>query len=70
MGGLLLPVMVKARYPESTSVGLVTVSGSIGLLLPPSLPVILYGIYANVPIDRLFIGGVIPGILLIVVVAG
>ena len=70
MGGLLLPVMVKARYPESTSVGLVTVAGSIGLLLPPSLPVILYGIYANVPIDQLFIGGVIPGILLIVVVAG
>ncbi len=70
MGGLLLPVMTKAGYPENTSIGLVTVSGSIGLLLPPSLPVILYGIYANVPIDQLFIGGVVPGILLILVVAG
>lgn len=40
MGGLLLPMMVKARYPEGTSVGLVTVAGSIGLLFPPSLPVI------------------------------
>ena len=70
MGGLLLPLLVKARYPESTSVGLVTVSGSIGLLLPPSLPVILYGIYANVPIDQLFIGGLLPGFLLILVVAG
>ena len=70
MGGLLFPVLMKARYPESTSVGLVTVSGSIGLLLPPSLPVILYGIYANVPIDQLFVGGVLPGLLLIFVVAG
>ncbi len=70
MGGLLLPVMTKARYPEDTSVGLVTVSGSIGLLLPPSLPVILYGIYANVRIDKLFIGGLAPGMLLILMVAG
>ena len=70
MGGLLLPVMTRAGYPKDTSVGLVTVSGSIGLLLPPSLPVILYGIYANVPIDKLFIGGLAPGILLILVVAG
>jgi C4-dicarboxylate transporter, DctM subunit len=70
MGGLLFPVLIKARYPEATSVGLVTVSGSIGLLLPPSLPVILYGIYANVPIDQLFVGGVLPGLLLIFVVAG
>ncbi len=70
MGGLLLPVMTSSRYPESTSVGLVTVSGSIGLLLPPSLPVILYGIYAQVAIDELFVGGLLPGLLLILVVAG
>ncbi len=70
MGGLLLPVMIKGRYPENTSVGLVTVSGSIGLLLPPSLPVILYGVYANVAINELFIGGLLPGFLLILVVAG
>ena len=69
MGGLLLPVLVKARYPESTSVGLVTVSGSIGLLLPPSLPVILYAFYAELMIEELFIGGIIPGIMLIAVVA-
>lgn len=70
MGGLLLPMMVKARYPEGTSVGLVTVAGSIGLLFPPSLPVILYGIYAQTPIDKLFIAGMIPGFLLVVAVAG
>jgi tripartite ATP-independent transporter DctM subunit len=70
MGGLLLPVLVKARYPETTSIGLVTVSGSIGLLLPPSLPVILYAFYADLMLEELFIGGIIPGIMLIVAVAG
>jgi C4-dicarboxylate transporter, DctM subunit len=70
MGGLLLPMLLKARYPEPTAVGLVTVSGSIGLLFPPSLPVILYGIYAQTPIDRLFIAGLVPGALLVLVVAG
>jgi tripartite ATP-independent transporter DctM subunit len=46
------------------------VSGSIGLLLPPSLPVILYAFYAELPIESLFLGGLFPGVLLIVVVAG
>lgn len=68
LGGLLLPLMTKAGYPEKTSIGLVTVAGSIGLLFPPSTPVILFGIYAHTPIDELFIGGLIPGILLVSVV--
>lgn len=70
MGGLLLPMLIKAGYDEATSVGLVTVAGSIGLLFPPSLPVILYGIYAQTPIDRLFIQALVPGFLLVVAVAG
>jgi tripartite ATP-independent transporter DctM subunit len=70
MGGLLLPVLVGARYPGPTSLGLVTVSGSIGLLFFPSLPVFLYGFYANEPFDRLFIGSVVPGLLLVAAVAG
>ncbi len=70
MGGLFLPALVGARYPESTSVGLVTVSGSIGLLFFPSLPVFLYAYYANVPFERVFVGGLIPGVLLVLVVAG
>ncbi len=70
MGGLLLPVLVGARYPGPTSLGLVTVSGSIGLLFFPSLPVFLYGFYANQPFDRLFVGGLIPGLLLVLAVAG
>jgi tripartite ATP-independent transporter DctM subunit len=47
----------------------VTVAGSIGVMLPPSLPVILYAYYAELQLDRLFIGGLVPGLLLIVVVA-
>jgi tripartite ATP-independent transporter DctM subunit len=70
MGGLLMPVLVGARYPRASSLGLVTVSGSIGLLFFPSLPVFLYGFYANEPFDRLFVGGLVPGVLLVVAVAG
>ncbi len=69
MGGLLLPMLVQAHYPERHSLGLVTVSGSIGVLLPPSLPVILYAYYAELQLEELFIGGFVPGLLLIVVVA-
>jgi tripartite ATP-independent transporter DctM subunit len=70
LGGLILPAMLKAGYSEKSSIGLVTVGGSTGLLFPPSLPVILYGIRAGTPIDRLFIGGLVPGFLLVLVVAG
>ncbi len=69
MGGLLLPMLTRARYPERHGLGLVTVSGSIGVLLPPSLPVILYAYYAELQLDHLFIAGLLPGLLLIVVVA-
>jgi tripartite ATP-independent transporter DctM subunit len=70
MGGLLLPMLVRAGYPERASVGLITVAGSIGIFLPPSLPVILYAFYANVPLEKLFVAGALPGLLLIVAVAG
>jgi tripartite ATP-independent transporter DctM subunit len=69
MGGLLLPMLVSAKYPERFSIGLVTVAGSIGLLLPPSLPVILYGVRSNLSIRDLFIGGLVPGVLLVGMVA-
>ena len=69
MGGLLFPVLLKARYREDSALGLVTVSGSIGLLFPPSLPVILYAFYAEQPLERLFLGGLLPGFLLVTVVA-
>jgi len=69
LGGLILPSLVREGYPEGFSLGLVTASGSLGLLFPPSLPVILYGVVAGVAIDHLYIGGLVPGLLMIVLVA-
>ncbi len=65
LGGLLLPILLKAGYPDRFAVGLLAASGSIGLLFPPSLPVILYGSVSHVPIDDLYLGGIVPGVLLI-----
>ena len=69
LGGILLPILIKDGYPEGFSLGLVTASGSLGLLLPPSLPVILYAVVANVPADSLYLAGLLPGLLLILIVA-
>jgi C4-dicarboxylate transporter, DctM subunit len=65
LGGLLLPALIKDGYRERFSVGLLTASGSLGLLLPPSLPLILYAIVAQIPVEDLFIGGILPGVLLL-----
>lgn len=69
LGALLVPALKEAGYDERFNLGLVTSSGSLGLLFAPSLPLILYGIVAEAPIDDLFIAGALPGILLIVVLA-
>ena len=69
LGGLLIQTLREDRYRERFSLGLLTASGSLGLLFPPALPLILYGIVAQVPIEDLFIGGLVPGILLVVLVA-
>lgn len=69
LGGILYPILLRESYPEEFSLGLVTASGSIGLLFPPSLAVILYGIIAKVSIDQLFITGIIPGLILITFVS-
>lgn len=65
LGGLLLPVLLKSGFKENFSIGLLTSTGSLGLLLPPSLVVILYGVIARVPIIDMFKAGLVPGILLI-----
>jgi len=69
MGGLLLPMLVKARYGEKFSIGLINGSGSLGLLFPPSLPVILYGIYAKTAISTLFVAGFVPGLMMVTMVS-
>jgi tripartite ATP-independent transporter DctM subunit len=69
LGGILLPAMMRGRYSENFSLGLLTTSGTLGLLFPPSLPLIIYAIVAKVRIDHLFIAGILPGILLIVLLS-
>ena len=69
LGGILLPAMTRGKYPEVFSLGLLTTSGTLGLLFPPSLPLIIYAIVAKVRIDQLFIAGVLPGILLVVLLS-
>ncbi len=70
MGGLLYPMLREARYPERFSTGLLTSAGSLGLLFPPSLAVILYGLVAQIDIRQLFVSGMVPGILEIALVGG
>jgi len=69
LGGLLFPAMLKDRYPEQFSLGLITTSGSLGLLFPPSLPLILYGVIAETRIDHLFLAGILPGLLMLTLLA-
>ncbi|MFH1754671.1 MAG: TRAP transporter large permease subunit, partial [Candidatus Latescibacterota bacterium] len=69
MGGLLFPSLIQEGYSKRFSLGLVTASGSLGLLFPPSLPLILYGYVAAVSIDDLFLAGLLPGILLVIVLS-
>ena len=65
LGGLLAPVLMKNGYPKRFSMGLVTATGSIGLLFPPSLAVILYAVVAHVPIPDLFRAAIVPGLIII-----
>jgi len=65
LGGLLLPALLRDGYSDRFSVGMVTSSGSIGLLFPPSIPVILYGVVAGLGIETIFLAGIAPGVLII-----
>ena len=69
LGGLIYPALVKQNYPERFALGLMTTSGSLGLLFPPSLPIILYSIIASVNIDKLFVAGLLPGVMLLIILS-
>lgn len=69
LGGLLFPVLLSEKYPEKFSLGMLTASGNLGLLFPPSLPIILYGLVSEVSIDQLFLAGILPGMLMIVLMS-
>lgn len=74
LGGLLMPILLAARYSERDALGLVTSAGSLGLLFPPCLPLILYAVVATtigseISIAKMFLGGIVPGILLMALTA-
>jgi tripartite ATP-independent transporter DctM subunit len=69
LGGLLLPILLQARYSEKNALGLLTGGGAIGILFPPCLPLILYGVAANVEVRQLFIAGIIPGVIIVALTA-
>src|SRR5487761_2519836 len=63
MGTILLPAMIEKGYPRSVALGVIGASGTIGVVIPPSLALILYGIVAEQSVPRLFLAGVLPGLL-------
>jgi tripartite ATP-independent transporter DctM subunit len=69
LGGLLYPVLKGEGYKEKFSLGLLTTSGSLGLLFPPSLAILIYGIVAGVSIEKMFYAGIVPGTLLMIMLA-
>ncbi|MBN8505083.1 MAG: TRAP transporter large permease subunit [Burkholderiales bacterium] len=67
LGGLLLPLLLKAGYPERRGIGLVTSASALGVLLAPSVPLILYAVLARVPIADMFLAGLLPALLMVAV---
>ena len=70
LGALLVPALAQAGYEERFNLGLITTAGSLGLLFAPSLPLILYGVVAQASIDQLFLAGIVPGTLMVVLLSG
>lgn len=69
LGGLMMPVLERDGYGERFALGTITASGSLGILFPPSLLIILYGVASFTPIDRLFAAALVPGLLLMTLVS-
>ena len=65
LGGLLLPLLMKAGFPERRGIGLVTSASALGVLLAPSVPLIMYAIIARVPINTMFLAGILPALVMI-----
>jgi C4-dicarboxylate transporter, DctM subunit len=69
LGGLIYPLLRRQGYPEGFSLGLITTTGSLGLLFPPSLPIILYALVGKINIDKLFAAAMLPGIILLAILS-
>ena len=70
LGGLFLPLLIKEGYSKSFSLGLITAAGSLGLLFPPSLPLILYALTAGISVKSVFLAGLLPGLIRVGIVSG
>ncbi len=69
LGGLIHPLLRRQGYPEPFTLGLITTTGSLGLMFPPSLPIILYALVGKISIDKLFAAAALPGLLLLAALA-
>jgi C4-dicarboxylate transporter DctM subunit len=63
IGSIMIPALMKAKYSEKFSVGIITAAGSLGIMIPPSIPMVVYGLATGEPIGKLFMAGVIPGLV-------
>ncbi len=70
IGSILLPAMVKAGFPKSFGAGVITTSGALGILIPPSIVMVMYSVATNTSVGALFMAGVVPGVALACVLGG
>lgn len=68
LGGMLLPLLLRAGYAEKRALGLLAASGSLGGLVPPGLPLVLYAIVSRIPIRDMFLAGIVPALLMLTLV--
>lgn len=68
IGGTMIPSMTKEGYPKDVAAAVAAASGTLGVVIPPSIPMVVYGITASVSVPKLFIGGIVPGVLLAIAI--
>ena len=70
IGSILLPAMVKAGFPKKFGAGIITTSGALGILIPPSIEMVMYSVATNTSVDAMFMAGIVPGIILATILGG
>ncbi len=70
IGGIMIPAMIKEKYDTGYACGVVASAGTLGIIIPPSIPMVIYGVITNTSVGKLFMAGVIPGLILAVVLWG
>ena len=70
IGSILLPAMIRAGFPDRFGAGVITTSGALGILIPPSIVMVMYSVATNTSVGALFMAGVVPGILLAITLGG